>query len=366
MCLYSPKATSSLNLGDGPDAKYNIPLIAVSLMFLLHGYSSRVIGIFGPTSTLARKRLRSKPGSRYNTVYIEVATKAGFPWLVLKGRLAIFYVLLEATYEIYESMLWELGSKVRLPSLVSSSAKVLHLQIISLTSAMIWGTLRLVATRTESVVAGEGVWGFGQILPMLLSTLLLWAIDGTIYGESLQSWSLMSFEVTLISQLSGLSRRSTIITSIQREHHTHRGLQGALPNVLVLQADHAYVWLRVGHHHWLSCEFHSTFFLDLTWGTDGMTDPVLLPTMVAEYLILLSFCIVILLIFTAVCLGFATGNLPVPGLIVRWQTKLESQGHRKHGFVRECLWAPLLILLVVVVWLFDRQNFLIKCMVVCR
>ena len=50
---------------------------------------------------------------------------------------------------------------------------------------MAWGTLRLVALRTQpdALSLGEGVWGFGQTLPILLSVLPLWSIYSSIYGE---------------------------------------------------------------------------------------------------------------------------------------------------------------------------------------
>ena len=61
------------------------------------------------------------------------------------------------------------------------------IKILWLAAALAWGSLRLIGLRYNASFDGithEGVWGFGQILPVLLSALPLWYIVSSVYGMS--------------------------------------------------------------------------------------------------------------------------------------------------------------------------------------
>ena len=60
---------------------------------------------------------------------------------------------------------------------------IYYCQILWLVGALAWGTLRIIALKILSNVPGEGDWGFGQILPLLLSVLPIWSICSSIYGK---------------------------------------------------------------------------------------------------------------------------------------------------------------------------------------
>ena len=49
-------------------------------------------------------------------------------------------------------------------------------------TVLAWGTIRLFSLRYGHTIEGENEWGFGQILPVLLTALPLWSILNTVYG----------------------------------------------------------------------------------------------------------------------------------------------------------------------------------------
>lgn len=45
-----------------------------------------------------------------------------------------------------------------------------------------WDTIKLLGLRSYGHSLGENEWSFDQILPILLTTLLLWSMLNTVYG----------------------------------------------------------------------------------------------------------------------------------------------------------------------------------------
>ena len=95
---------------------FNIPVITLSLAFLLVGYVTRVLRLFVPPSSFARKWLRIVPGNCFKRLYSRVArgaktkkTTSFLGWSFIKATMVLIYVLLKATYEIHDSMLWEVS-----------------------------------------------------------------------------------------------------------------------------------------------------------------------------------------------------------------------------------------------------------------
>lgn len=54
-----------------------------------------------------------------------------------------------------------------------------------MSTALLWGTLRLIGLRVVSKLQEESKWGFGQILPVLLLFLPLWSLYGKVFGKVL-------------------------------------------------------------------------------------------------------------------------------------------------------------------------------------
>ena len=82
------------------------------------------------------------------------------------------YVLSKAFYEIFNSMLWEVRTHKENQGYLFKLKLCDKLFWMSVPLA--WGTLRLIGLRIGAKLHEESKWGFGQILPILLSFLPLW------------------------------------------------------------------------------------------------------------------------------------------------------------------------------------------------
>jgi hypothetical protein len=96
---------------------FNGLLVLLSLYILSISYISRVISLFGYTSTIAQRWLRMKPGNLLKKVIIRILersnrSKATFRnlWTLLALIITTIYVLLKVMFEIGQSMFWEVSS----------------------------------------------------------------------------------------------------------------------------------------------------------------------------------------------------------------------------------------------------------------
>ena len=122
------------------------------------------------------------------------------------------------------------------------------IQILWLTAALAWGTLKLIGLRMLSGVVGEeGAWAFGQIMPMLLTILPLWLVSSSIYGLSIDTYKCKS----LIYHRNQPSRCHKSPNDFARREQLHRAVRGrlrAVEYILVLQIDRTHVWNLCGFH----------------------------------------------------------------------------------------------------------------------
>lgn len=137
---------------------YNTSIVVLSLAYLLTSYGSRVIRISTPLAIILEKWLKFTPLYFFQHRYQSVKTKDQKPrkellLLCCKALLLVIITMAEAFYETGNSMLWE---------------------IVWLSAALAWGTLRLMGLRAQSHIADEDQWGFGQVLPLVLSVLPIW------------------------------------------------------------------------------------------------------------------------------------------------------------------------------------------------
>ena len=93
------------------------------------------------------------------------------------------------------------------------------------------------------------------------------------------------------------------------------------------------------------------------WTTEALADPKYIPVMIAQYVILLSLCALILVVFTALCLGFAMEWISLPKYVLRCQLKGGYLSKQRRSIIRECLWASVLITLIMGVISFDWFLF---------
>ena len=367
-CLYSPSAYTDITKAVGyqlsPDAlqAYNKPLIILSLAFLVSSYVTRVIGIFDTASTRAQNWLRFFPGRQFREFYAPFTKDSGLISHVLRGSLTITYVLLRACYDIHGSMVWEVSIEIYQKTLLSSHAKTRSSQIFWLNGGLAWGTLRLVALRTQSksLGVGEGVWGFGQTLPIVLSVLPLWSIYSSVCGEVAPS-PFPNVYLMLVELDYSHPNPTTEQPCLPR--HEERPGQADVLNelcrspwfnrLIALMFGFAMVILADILYTFPSSPIHNEF-----WDMDILEYRLVLTFVLSEYMIRIGFCTSILIIFAALCLGFTTGRIVVPNKLTQWLTRLDYLDERECHVLREVFWALILVWLIALVAIFDWFEFL--------
>ena len=368
-CLYSPTAYTDITRAVGyqfsPDAlqAYNKPLIVLSLAFLVSSYVTRVIRMFHTASTRAQDWLRHFPGRQFRKLYARFTKETGFISHVLRGFLTITYVILRACFDIHGSMIWEVSIRIYRQTLLSSHSKTWSCQVFWLFGGLAWGTLRLVALRTQSnaLGLGEGVWGFGQTLPILLSVLPLWSIYSSIYGgialfpfldvklifvETNHRHLNATQEQPSLPQHNGKPVRADVLNELCAYPWFYRLIALMFGFALVILADILYTFPSSPIQH------------DPFWDIDSLVFRDVIAFIIAEYVILISLCTSILMIFAILCLGVTTRRIVVPEKLAQWINRFECLHQRGYGVFREVLWAFILVSLIAIVAIFDSYYFL--------
>ena len=180
-------AGSGLLYWDNTSAQFNVGLVLFSLLYLVTSYVSRVIRLFEPAADAANRWLRFAP-INYMVKTYEMRCRHSFGNRFVSrlgtGCWLICIMLFEAICEIGNSMLWE---------------------ILWLTAALVWGTLRLIQHRNSSVLTDEDTWGFGQVLAVILSALPLWSFLSSFY-ETNHAPATSNTNSTDMSLIQGLGR----------------------------------------------------------------------------------------------------------------------------------------------------------------
>ncbi len=137
---------------------YNAPLVAMSLTYLLSSFGSRVIRISTPLALRFESWLKVRPSNFLQRRYQSAKKRQQVPCNRVflhcyKALLLVVMTFLEAFYETGNSMVWEM---------------------VWLSAALAWGTLRLIGLRSPFRIADEDRWAFGQVLPLVLSVLPIW------------------------------------------------------------------------------------------------------------------------------------------------------------------------------------------------
>lgn len=147
---------------------FNFGLVGISVMFLIISYVTRVVRIYEPLSKPIEKWLRIVPmgilQGRYR-VLEETSPASKYSSLNKTCRLVLLIsmTLAEACYEIGDSMLWE---------------------ILWLSSAVAWGTLRLIELRIDTALVGKVNWSFGQVLALSLCVHPVWEFSNALLDHS--------------------------------------------------------------------------------------------------------------------------------------------------------------------------------------
>ena len=173
----------------------NTPSMLISLAVLCSGYLTRLVRLSQKATTFTKSWIRTKP-SRILKDWINDSVqragraKANIYWRLKHLVLETIYVLLRATFDIFESTLWEVCMLSRSygPSCSPTSLLTCRIeQILWLTFALIWGTTHIYTTRVafaEQRDSEENTWGLGQVFPVILLALPVLSMGESYYGKS--------------------------------------------------------------------------------------------------------------------------------------------------------------------------------------
>ncbi len=112
-----------------PEERFEIDIVQtssmiISLMVLFSGYLTRLIKLSKQATAFTKRWIRTKPGGVLKDALNDSIERAGRPhankyWRLKHLTLETLYILLRASFDIYESTLWEVCILSRdLPDLV--------------------------------------------------------------------------------------------------------------------------------------------------------------------------------------------------------------------------------------------------------
>ncbi|KAL8971254.1 MAG: hypothetical protein Q9197_003378 [Variospora fuerteventurae] len=139
---------------------FNSCLVGISISYLMTSYLTRVTRLYAPVAKVLDHWFKIVPQAFLQKCYQSAESKQRRSvrqksYAYQRFTVLVVVVLAEAFYEVVNSFLWE---------------------ILWLGAALIWGTLRLVALRSQNPLPEEvkAQWGFGSVLPLLLSIFPVW------------------------------------------------------------------------------------------------------------------------------------------------------------------------------------------------
>lgn len=95
---------------------YQLPSMLISVMVLFSGYLTRVVRLSEGATAFTKLWIRIKPGRQpkqmiNNSNKCRSGTRIIFYWRLKHLILETLYNVLHASFDIYESMLWEVGNQ---------------------------------------------------------------------------------------------------------------------------------------------------------------------------------------------------------------------------------------------------------------
>ncbi|PVH69724.1 hypothetical protein DL98DRAFT_598415 [Cadophora sp. DSE1049] len=183
-CLFHPgQPWADSSTGSPLSHIYNTAYVVCPLTLLTVTYLSRVALVFLKNTAWLEENLRKRPREKVDEwpllqqhrrrLFYSPSIESLMIIRTIYSKLvfSIFVVLL-ATFDLYSSMLWE---------------------ITWLAFALAWGSVRIFHSRTLVQVRGsealveENVWGFGQVLAVMILALPLVSLYETILGMNFQT-----------------------------------------------------------------------------------------------------------------------------------------------------------------------------------
>ncbi|KAL8748268.1 MAG: hypothetical protein Q9184_007451, partial [Pyrenodesmia sp. 2 TL-2023] len=306
---------------------FNVGLVGISVVFLVTSYVTRVIRLYAPLSRTIEKWLRIVPMARLQKRYRALRDNAPLSKHrtlnnIRKAVLIISITLAEACYEIGDSMLWE---------------------ILWLSSAIAWGTLRLIELRIDTALVGKVSWNFGQVLALSVCVHPIWEFGNSFLG---QRHSGATPKSTLQPRPAGEDQ--PILSTLDEIKRTtwYRSLTALIMGMATIIA-------AVTLFH-LPAAALSDWSLGL--GVFGSGKDVALTLLV--YVMVLAFCLVILVVYISVCLAVHFRQRD-RGLF-RYSASRQSWAMKtyKNRRLRRSAWCLLVLLLLLLLLVFLLVLFI--------
>lgn len=192
--------------------------MVISILVVAISYIHCGVRLFDPWATTSHKYLRSLPGTKFKhgLRFLEEKSKLsglrGIVWRVVFMNMVGVFAVCRATFDIASSM---------------------FLEVIWLSLAMSWGTIKIWNTKAISLVSIEGYnvslnraviqeeeWSFGQMLPLLLVLLPLLSMAQAYLDNDAKAQDALErserLQDTAISELAGSAKaQSPVLSEVQ-------------------------------------------------------------------------------------------------------------------------------------------------------
>ena len=237
--------------GDDWTGYYNTVYVVLVLFFLCVSYGVRVILLFpfglheickkghARLRTFARGRLREYKTRAERSFF-------GTYWASMHTLTLAVYCISKAAVDLYSSMLWEVCSILQIP-LDETHTNYLNNKITWLAIALAWGSIRIIMDRdknfyvqnpdpgsassqdVKSAVLEDDVWGFGQVVAVVLLLAPLLSFVETIYGKCERSSN-----TTYVWTIWNHTKRLSPIESVVMDKNYERSLTSASTSLISL------------------------------------------------------------------------------------------------------------------------------------
>ena len=207
-CLFHKRLLTSTN-SDDESPYYNTDYVVLTLLFLCVSYGARVIQLFPSGLDELNKNGRALLSKFAQDRLVALKTRAlgsfcRTYWASVYILTLAFYCIFKAAADLYSSMLWEVCSALQLP-LDDTHTDYSNHKITWLAMALAWGSLRIFTDRgiddfinqnqdpgssgedITNAISEDDVWGFGQVVAVVLFLAPLFSFIETIYGKCEQS-----------------------------------------------------------------------------------------------------------------------------------------------------------------------------------
>jgi hypothetical protein len=173
-CLYQKPS----NTPDLTDVPFNGIYVGLAIVILIYSYSTRVILLYSKDDSYGISRLfRDQPYILCESQLQKYEDMERHQRTLLQEMayrlLRALCVLFLAITDVYQSSIWEVYCGLHLFDMDSNDI----LQFTWLSMALAWGTIRIFVSRKfgdeyiQQAIAEQNVWGFGQVIAVVLLAL---------------------------------------------------------------------------------------------------------------------------------------------------------------------------------------------------